>query len=264
MAFPIILIIGIPLLGLLLASIRVVDQYERGIVLTLGSYSRTLGPGLNILIPFVERVITVDIRIATIDIPQQEVITKDNVPVGINAVVYFQVERAEDAVLKIQNYPYAVSQYAQAALRDVIGGVELDSLLTERESLAQKIKAIVDEETNAWGINVTAIKIQDIELPADMKRAMAKQAEAERGRRAVIITAEGELTASVNLQKAAENLAGGGISIRTLQTIESTTANPANTVVFALPIEVLRGFQALISGKSIQMQDPSHPLSKHL
>lgn len=237
------------LLFILLASIKIINQYERGIVLTLGSYSRTLSPGLNFVIPIIERIIKVDIRITTEDIPQQEVITKDNVPVGINAVVYFQVERAEDAVLKIQNYSYAVSQYAQAALRDVIGGVELDTLLTERQQIAGQIKTIVDEETNAWGINVTAIKIQDIELPADMKRAMAKQAEAERGRRAVIITAAGELTASVNLKKAAENLAAGGISIRTLQTIESTTANPANTVIFAVPTEVLKGFQNLIGAK---------------
>lgn len=230
---------------LIIGSVKIIDQYERGIVLTLGSYSGTLNPGLNFVIPVIQRLIKVDVRITTVDIPQQEVITKDNVPVGINAVVYFQVEKAEDAVLKIQNYTYAVSQYAQAALRDVIGGVELDTLLTEREDLAQKIKSIVDEETNPWGINVTAIKIQDIELPADMKRAMAKQAEAERGRRAVIITAEGEMTASENLKKAAINLANGGISIRTLQTIESTTANPANTVVFALPTEVLKGFQKL-------------------
>jgi len=245
--FIVIFFIGLAIIPfLLLASIKIIDQYERGIVLNLGSYSHTLQPGLRLVIPFIQRVIRVDIRITTVDIPQQEVITKDNVPVGINAVVYFQVERAEDAVLKIQNYTYAVSQYAQAALRDVIGGVELDTLLTERHQLAGQIKAAVDEETDTWGINVTAIKIQDIELPADMKRAMAKQAEAERGRRAVIITAEGELTASENLKKASENLAAGGISIRTLQTIESTTANPSNTVVFALPIEILKGFQSLL------------------
>ena len=234
------------ILFLLATGLRVVDQYERGVILTLGKYTETKQPGLNWIIPIIQRMIKVDLRITTVDIPQQEVITKDNVPVGINAVVYFQVEKAEDAILKIQNYTYAVSQYAQAALRDVIGGVELDTLLTERQELAQKIKNFVDEETNAWGINVTAIKIQDIELPADMKRAMAKQAEAERGRRAVIITAEGEYTASQKLKMAAENLADGGISIRTLQTIESTTANPANTVVFALPTEILKGFQSLV------------------
>lgn len=218
--------------------------------MTLGSYTSTLNPGLNFVVPILQRLIRVDVRITTVDIPQQEVITRDNVPVGINAVVYFQVERAEDAVLKIQNYSYAVAQYAQAALRDVIGGVELDTLLTERQQIAEEIKKIVDLETDGWGINVTAIKIQDIELPADMKRAMAKQAEAERARRAVIITAEGELTASVNLKKAAENLAAGGISIRTLQTIESTTANPANTVIFTLPTEVLKGFEKLLNNRS--------------
>jgi len=235
---------------LLLRCVRIVDEYERGVVLTLGKYSRVLSPGVNFIIPVFERLIKVDIRIATADIPQQEVITKDNVPVGINAVVYFRVERVKEAVLEIQGYTYAVSQYAQAALRDVIGGVELDELLTERQKIAEEIKKIVDEETNAWGINVTAIKIQDIELPADMKRSMAKQAEAERERRATIIRANGELEASKNLQEAATNLAqSGAISLRTLQTIESTTVNPATTVVFALPVEVLEGFKKLLESQ---------------
>lgn len=229
-----------------LAGIKIIDQYERGIVLTLGSYSRTLNPGLDFIIPVIERIIRVDIRITTSDIPQQEVITKDNVPVGINAVVYFMVTKPEDAVLKIKDYTYAVTQYAQTALRDVIGGVELDSLLVERQKIADEIKKLVDAETTDWGVDVTAIKIQDIELPADMKRAMAKQAEAERERRATIIRSQGELSASENLTKAMEKMAtSGAISIRTLQTIEATTANPANTVVFALPIEVLEGLKKL-------------------
>lgn len=246
---PILLILGFVII---IRFVRVIDQYERGIVLTLGKYSSTLNPGLNFVIPVIQRLIKVDIRITTVDIPQQEVITQDNVPVGINAVVYFHVEKVEDAVLKIQNYSYAVSQYAQAALRDVIGGVELDSLLAERQKIAEEIKKLVDEETNAWGINVTAIKIQDIELPADMKRAMAKQAEAERERRAVIIRANGELEASKNLQVAASNLSqSGAISLRTLQTIEGTTANPASTVVFALPVEVLEGFKKLVNKSNL-------------
>ncbi len=235
--------VGIPLL---LKTLIVIDQYERGIVLTLGQYSNTLQPGLNILVPIFQRVIKVDVRITTSDIPQQEVITKDNVPVGINAVVYFQVVKPEDAVLKIQDYTYAITQYAQTALRDVIGGVELDTLLTERQKLADEIKIIVDKETTSWGIDVTAIKIQDIEVPADMKPVMAKQAEAERERRATIIRAQGELTASENLNKAMAMLSqSGAISLRTLQTIESTTANPANTVVFALPVEIIEGFKKL-------------------
>lgn len=242
-----IVIIGLPLL---LKTLIVIDQYERGIVLTLGKYSGTLAPGLNILVPILQRVIKVDMRITTSDIPQQEVITKDNVPVGINAVVYFQVTKPEDAVLKIQDYTYAITQYAQTALRDVIGGVELDTLLTERQKLADEIKTIVDKETTDWGIDVTAIKIQDIEVPADMKRVMAKQAEAERERRATIIRSEGELSASQNLNKAMSQLSqSGAISLRTLQTIESTTANPANTVVFGIPIEVLEGFKKLTGNK---------------
>ncbi len=241
--FIFVLIIIVPLL---LKTLIVIDQYERGIVLTLGQYSSTLEPGLNILVPILQRVIKVDVRITTSDIPQQEVITKDNVPVGINAVVYFQVVKPEDAVLKIQDYTYAITQYAQTALRDVIGGVELDTLLTERQKLAEEIKMIVDQETSNWGVDVTAIKIQDIEVPADMKRVMAKQAEAERERRATIIRAQGELTASDNLNKAMAMLSqSGAISLRTLQTIEATTANPSNTVIFAVPIDVLEGFKKL-------------------
>ncbi|OGG07895.1 hypothetical protein A3D05_02610 [Candidatus Gottesmanbacteria bacterium RIFCSPHIGHO2_02_FULL_40_24] len=241
-----ILILSVISVILLLKALVVIDQYERGIVLTLGSYSYTLEPGLKILIPIVQRIIKVDIRITTSDIPQQEVITKDNVPVGINAVVYFQVSKPEDAVLKIQDYTYAVTQYAQTALRDIIGGVELDSLLTDRIKIAEEIKKLVDQETTEWGVDVTAIKIQDIELPADMKRAMAKQAEAERERRATIIRSQGELSASENLKKAMDHMASSGaISLRTLQTIEATTANPANTVVFAIPIEIIEGLKKL-------------------
>ena len=241
-------LVGIFLIFLLILSgLKVINQYERGIILTLGSYSYTLDPGLRVVVPIFQTITKVDIRITTSDIPQQEVITRDNVPVGINAVVYFQVTKPEDAILKIQDYTYATTQYAQTALRDVIGGVELDTLLTERQKLADEIKALVDKETVSWGIDVTSIKIQDIELPADMKRAMAKQAEAERERRANVIRALGELEASKNLQKAMENMAGtGAISLRTLQTIEATTANPANTVVFALPTEIMEGIKKFV------------------
>lgn len=234
-------------------GIRIVDQFERGVVLTFGKYSGTLAPGFRWIIPLVQRMIKVDLRILTVDIPQQEAITRDNVPVGVNAVVYFKVEKAEDAILKVQNYSYAVSQYAMAALRDVIGGVELDDLLTEREQIATEIKSIVDKATDEWGIDVTAVKMQDIEIPADMKRAMAKQAESERERRAVIIKAEGELKASENLAKAAANLKSvpGGISLRTLQTIEKLQPDPSKMTVFALPIEVLEGIREL--GKRKEM-----------
>ncbi len=241
-------LIGFLALGFLLflSGVKVINQYERGVILTLGVYSYTLTPGLKFVIPIFQRMIRVDLRITTTDIPSQEVITKDNVPMGINAVVYYQVEKPEDAVLKIQDYGYAVTQYAQTALRDVIGAVELDLLLTEREKIAEQIKVIVDKETAEWGVNVTSIKMQDIELPADMKRVMAKQAEAERERRATIIRAHGELSASENLKKAMENMSSsGGIALRTLQTIEATTANPANTVIFTLPTEILAGLKEM-------------------
>ena len=231
----------------LLGGLRIIDQFERGVVLTLGKYTSTRNPGLTWILMGIQKMIKIDMRVRTVDIPQQEVITKDNVPVGINAVVYFNVESAESALLNIQNYTVAASQYAQAALRDVIGGIELDPLLSEREKIAQEIKKIVDEATKAWGLNVTDIKIQDIELPADMKRIMAKQAESERERRAVIIKSEGEYVAAERLSQAASILSAtpGGISMRTLQTIEKINPDPSKTVIFALPIEFFEGVKTL-------------------
>jgi regulator of protease activity HflC (stomatin/prohibitin superfamily) len=238
---------------LLLAGLRVVNQYEKGIILTLGKYSETRNPGLTWVLIVFQKMIKVDMRIDTTDIPKQEVITKDNVPAGINAVVYFQVKAAEKAILNIQDYTLGVTQYAQAALRDVVGGVELDSLLSEREKISDEIKKITDEATINWGVDVIDIKIQDIELPADMKRVMAKQAESERERRAVIIRAEGEFQAAQKLSQAATVLAStpGGISMRTLQTIEKLNPDPSKTVIFALPVEILEGFKNLAgnSGK---------------
>ncbi len=232
---------------LVFKSIVIVNQYERGIILTLGTYSYTLQPGLKLVIPIIQRVIKVDIRITTSDIPKQEVITKDNVPANINAVVYYQVIKPEDAVLKVQDFDYAINQYAQTALRDIIGSVTLDELLSERQKISDEIKLIVDKETADWGVDVTAIKMQDIELPADIKRVMAKQAEAERDRRAVIIRAEGELTASINLQKASEILSkSGALPLRTLQTIETNLANQSNTVIF-FPADVLDSVKKLLT-----------------
>lgn len=231
---------------LIFKSIVIINQYERGIILTLGTYSYTLNPGLKLVVPIFQRVIKVDIRINTLDIPKQEIITKDNVAVSINAVVYFQVTRPEDAILKVRDFTYAVSQYAQTALRDVIGGIELDSLLSDRQKISEEIKVIVDAETADWGLDVTSIKLQDVAVPDNMKRVMAKQAEAERERRATIIRADGELTASENLNKAMKGLAeSGAISLRTLQTIENATNGPNNTVIFGLPLEVLEGFKKL-------------------
>ncbi|MFH0792043.1 MAG: SPFH domain-containing protein [bacterium] len=247
---PLLIIVAL----LVLSGLRVVNQYERGVVLTLGKYSSTRTPGLIWIFPGIQKMYMVDIRITTRDIPQQEAITKDNVPVGINAVVYFNVVSAEDATLKVQNYSYAISQYAMAALRDVIGGVELDELLGAREKIATEIKIIIDKAVAEWGIDVSAIKIQDIEIPADMKRAMAKQAESERERRAIVIKAQGEAQAAENIAKAAEILKNvpGGISLRTLQTIEKLQPDPSKMTVFALPIELMEGLQALATVKREQ------------
>lgn len=230
-----------------LIGLRVVNQYERGVVLTLGKYTSTRQPGLTWILVGIQKMIKVDLRIATVDIPQQEVITKDNVTVGINAVVYFKVDSAEKAVLEIQDFRHAVALYAQATLRDVIGGVELDFLLSERDKIAEEIKKIVDVATDPWGIDVSSIKIQDIELPADMKRVMAKQAEAERERRAIIIQAEGEYTAAEKLSQAARVLSAvpGGISIRALHTIEKINPDPSKTVLFVLPIEFMEGIKSI-------------------
>lgn len=224
-------------------GLRVVNQYEQAIILTLGKFSGMRGPGLTWIFIGIQRMTVVDMRIATVDIPQQEVISKDNVPLNINAVVYYQIEDAKNAVLNIQNYTMAVADFSQVALCDVVGGFELDHILSEREVIAHKIKEIVDVTTESWGINITAIKLQDIELPADMKRIMAKQAESERERRSVIIRAEGELEASKKLAEAAKLLAdtNGGLAMRTLQTIEKSS----NNTIWAIPTEILSGFANL-------------------
>jgi len=249
--FEIIVPILILLFILFVSGIRIVDEYERGVILTFGKYTGTKVPGFRWVFPAVQRMIKVDLRITTVDVPRQEAITKDNVPVGVNAVVYFKVQKPEFAVLKVENYRYAVSQYALAALRDIIGGVELDTLLIEREKISREIKQMVDTETDPWGIDVTAIKMQDIELPASMKRAMAAQAEAEREKRAIIIRSEGEVSAAQNLRDAAGFLssAPGALSLRTLETIDNLQPDPSKTVIFALPIEILEGFKNLVSRK---------------
>jgi regulator of protease activity HflC (stomatin/prohibitin superfamily) len=223
-----------------ISGIRVINQFERGVVLTLGRYSGMKGPGLRIVIPVLQKMTKVDVRSTPVDVPQQEVITQDNVTIKVDAVVYFRVVDAARAVLETNNYRYATSQFAQAALRDVVGNVEMDSLLGQREQISQEIKRIVDGETDKWGIDVENVKIQNIELPQDMKRAMAKQAEAERERRAVIITAEGEKAAAQQVSEAAAMLSRvpGGINIRTLQTLEKIAVEPSQKTVILLPTEL--------------------------
>lgn len=231
------------------SGLKVVNQYERGVVLTLGKYTGMRDPGLRVIVPIFQRMIRVDVRTNTIDIPKQEVITKDNVTVNVDAVVYFRVLDSQKAILEVSNFIYASSQFAQAALRDVTGNVELDSLLGKRDEVSAQIKAIVDAQTEKWGIDIESVKIQNIELPQDMKRAMAKQAEAERERRAVIITAEGEKASAQAVSEAAAILGKtvGGINIRTLQTIEKIAMEQSQTTLFVLPTELIQSVKNLVN-----------------
>lgn len=235
-----LVILAVIAIIIILSGIKIINQYERGVVLTLGRFSGIREPGLRIVIPVLQRLIRVDMRSTPIDVPKQEVITKDNVTVGVDAVVYFRVIDAPKAVLETTNYIYATSQFAQAALRDVAGNADLDEVLSERERISQQIKEIVDAQTDQWGIDVENVKVQNIELPADMKRAMAKQAEAERERRAVIITAEGEKAAAQAVADAAAMLTKipGGINIRTLQTLEKIAVEPSQKTLFVLPADL--------------------------
>lgn len=237
----------IAVIVLVVSGIRIVNQYERGIVLTLGKFSGIRNPGLNIVIPVIQTMRKVDVRSTPVDVPKQEVITKDNVTVGVDAVVYFRVLDAAKAVLETSNYVYATSQFAQAALRDVIGNVELDEVLSKREEISLQIKQIVDQETDKWGIDVENVKIQNIELPQEMKRAMAKQAEAERERRANIIGADGEKQAAKTLAEAAALLATtpGAINLRTLNTLERISTEPSQKTMFIMPVEMIDALRGI-------------------
>jgi len=237
------------LLAILASSaVRVAAQWERGLVLRLGKFSCIKGPGIFFIIPIVDNVALVDTRVLTLDIPTQQVITKDNVPVSINGVVYFKVSKVDDAIIKVQNYTYAMSQYALAALRDVVGGMTLDQLLSEREQICTEIEKIVEKESQNWGLDVTAIKIQDIDMPEELKKMMSRQASAEREKRATITKAEGDKLAAVNLAAAADTMikSPGAMQLRTLQTIDGLGPSSSNTVVLAIPLDVMESFKAVV------------------
>lgn len=237
LTLPIVIFVAIYLLG----GVKIINQYERGVVLTLGKFSGIREPGLRYVFPIFQKLIRVDVRSTPIDVPKQEVITKDNVTVGVDAVVYFRVIDAPKAVLETTNYVYATSQFAQAALRDVTGNVDMDDLLAKRDAISQQIKTIVDAETDKWGIDVENVKIQNIELPQDMKRAMAKQAEAERERRSNIINADGEKQAAQTLAEAAKILSTtpGAINLRTLNTLERISTEPSQKTMMLFPVELV-------------------------
>ncbi len=229
------------ILLIIIPGVRIINQYERGVVLRLGRYSRTLNPGFRIIIPYIDHMIKVDVRTTPMDIPKQEVITRDNVTVNVDAIVYFRVIDAPKAVLETTNFSYATSTFAQTALRDVTGNFDLDEILSKRDEISAQIRQIVDTQTDKWGIDIESVKLQNIELPADMKRAMAKQAEAERERRAAIISAEGEKASAAAVSEAARMLATtpGALNIRTLQTLEKISTDPSQKTVILLPNDLV-------------------------
>ena len=239
------------IIAFLAFSLRIVQQYQTSIVFTLGRFTRTLNPGLNFIIPLIEWTTTVDMRVLTKDIPKQQVITKDNVPVTINGVVYFKVLKAETAIIEVQDYLYAISQYAQAALRDVVGGMTFDNLLAERQIIGEEIEKIVRKESAAWVLEVVTIKIQDVDVPEELKKMMSRQASAEREKRATIIKAEGDKMAAFNLAEAAKTMTAspGAMQLRTLQTIDGLGPTASNTVVLAVPVELMQLVKAYADAK---------------
>ena len=229
----------------LLAGLRVVYEYQAGVKFTLGKYSGLVKPGLTVILLGIQKLKIVDLRVTTVDIPAQEVMSSDNVPVKLNGVVYFNIIDPEKSVLKIRDYRYAIAQLSQTTIKDVAGGLSLDELLKERDQIAENIKQIVDKETDPWGININSIKLQDIELPPDLKRTMAKQAEAERERRAVVIKSVGEVQAAQNLAKAAKILSSekGALHLRTLQTINDISSDPNSKVILPIPLDLIDYFK---------------------
>ncbi len=232
---------------ILLSMLREVKHYERGVVLTMGKWSGTRGAGWSIIIPVFQRMLKVDLRVKAVDVPDQKVITKDNVSASINAVIYYKVKDASKAVLEVENFYHAVSQLAQTTMRNIVGSAELDEILAERDKLSQRIQEIIDAETDKWGIAVENVELKDFFLPEEMERTIAKQAEAERERRSVIIKAEGEVAAAENMAAAAKMLseAPGALHLRTLQSLNDLSSDQSNTVVFATPIEVLRAVESV-------------------
>jgi regulator of protease activity HflC (stomatin/prohibitin superfamily) len=238
-------VLGVIVLILFFSFLRQINQYERGVMFTMGRYTGTKNPGWRLVIPIFQGMRKVDMRLKAVDVPDQEAITKDNVSCQINAVIYYRVADSAKAIIEVENFYYAVSQLAQTTMRNVVGAVSLDELLSQRDQVSERIKELVDKASDPWGINVESVELKDIVLPETMKRTMAKQAEAEREKRAVIINSEGEVLAAENISKAAQTLAGspGALHLRTLNSINDISSDQSNTIVFAVPMEVLRAFE---------------------
>lgn len=237
------------LLVIILVSIKQVNQYERGIKFTLGRFSKIMNPGWNLVFPIFQSYRKVDIRTKAVDVPEQDAITKDNVSVRINAVIYYKVFDASKAVLEVENFYFAVGQLAQTTMRNAVGSVSLDELLSERDKISEEICKIIDKATDPWGIKVENVELKDVSLPEEMKRVIARVAEAEREKQAVITKAKGEVEASENLAKAASLMAStpGAMHLRTLSTLSDISSDQSNTIIFALPVEILKSFE----GKAI-------------
>ncbi len=234
--------------ALVLASLRQINQYQRGVRFTMGRYSGIMHPGWRIVWPIFQTYRKVDIRVKAVDVPDQKAITRDNVSVTVNAVLYYKVADAAKATIEVEDFRYAISQYAQTTMRNIIGEATLDELLAGREQIAERIRDIVDKETDEWGLKVSNVELKDVSLPGDMERTIAKQAEAEREKRAVIINSEGELGAAQNMAKAAEILSAvpGALHLRTLQSINDISSDQSNTVVFAVPLETLKALSGFV------------------
>jgi len=232
---------------IILISLKQINEYERGVKFTMGRYSGIMNPGWRIVIPVFQMYKKVDMRVKAVDVPDQKAITKDNVSVMVNAVIYYKVSSAEKAIIEVENFRYAISQFAQTTMRNIVGEATLDEILAKRDKIADRIREIVDKETDEWGLKVSNVELKDVSLPEEMERVIAKQAEAEREKRAVIIKAEGEVMAATNMSKAAQILASsnGALHLRTLQSINDLSSDQSNTVIFAIPLEVLRAFEGL-------------------
>ncbi|MFA6368985.1 MAG: slipin family protein [Candidatus Shapirobacteria bacterium] len=230
---------------IILASIRQVNQYERGLKFTFGKFTSIMEPGWRLVLPVIQSSRKVDIRVKAVDVPDQNTITRDNVSVKVNAVIYYKVADAPKAIIEVEDFRYAISQYAQTTMRNIVGEVTLDELLSSRDKIADRIREIVDKETDAWGLKVNNVELKDVSLPAEMERTIGKQAEAEREKRAVIINSEGELAASENISKAAKALSAipGALHLRTLQSINDMSSDQSNTIVYMIPIELLKAFE---------------------
>lgn len=229
-------------------SIRQINQYERGVKFTFGRFTSIMEPGWRIVWPVIQTYQKVDIRTKAVDVPDQNAITRDNVSVRVNAVIYYKVSNAGLSILEVEDFKYAISQYAQTTMRNIVGEVTLDELLSSRDKIADRIREIVDKETDAWGLKVQNVELKDVSLPPEMERTIGKQAEAEREKRAVIINSEGELAASENIARAAAMLAQtpGALHLRTLQSINDMSSDQSNTVVYMVPVEVLKAVEGFI------------------